>query len=132
MTIRVHVACDDTAYRAAIADYLATEREIEVVGVSDEGQVGAAAVRLLAPDVIVLRAAATADAAQHVRAFRTAAPGRALIAFCAAAAEAERCRQAGADRVVLEAEPARELRAAVKAAFRRVHSAPLREAVLHS
>src|SRR5690606_37334128 len=84
MTIRVHVACDDTAYRAAIADYLATEREIEVVGVSDEGQVGAAAVRLLAPDVIVLRAAATADAAKHVRAFRTAAPGRALIAFCAA------------------------------------------------
>ena len=132
MTIRVHVACNDAAFRSAIADYLATEREIEIVGVSDEGQVGAAAVGLLAPDVVVLRAAPTVDPAERVRYFRRAAPGRALIAVCAAAGQAERFRQAGADRVVLEAAPARELRAAVKAAFRGVRSEPNQEAVLHS
>ncbi|SRR5690606_14407195 len=129
MTIRVHVACDDAAYRSAIADYLATEREIEIVGVSDEGRVGAAAVRLLAPDVIVLRATPRMDPTQHVRTYRNAAPGRALIAFCAAAGQAERYRAAGADGVVLEEDPASNLRTVVKAAFRRTHREPAHAAL---
>jgi DNA-binding NarL/FixJ family response regulator len=119
MTIRVHVACDDETYRSVIANYLATEADIEIVGVSPQGQLGAAAVEVVVPDVVVLRSSGTEDPATNARTYRSALHGGAVVAFCAAETQAERYRNAGVEGVVLERDPARKLRAMVRASFKR-------------
>ncbi|HEX6997179.1 MAG TPA: hypothetical protein VF322_03480 [Gammaproteobacteria bacterium] len=123
MAIRVHVACDDAGSRNVIASDLGAEDDIEVVGASAEDALGAAAVGLLAPDVVVLWAPPGADPAEHIRRYREGTRGPAVVAFCSGTDQAAAFRAAGADGVVLERDAAGTLRAAVKDVYRRRRAA---------
>lgn len=118
MVIRVHVACDDAQVRHLIAGDLGAADDIEVVGESAENALGAAAVELLAPDVVVLWAAPGADPAEHVRRYREGARRPAVVAFCTGSDQAAGFRAAGADAVVLDRDAAGTLRTAVKSVYR--------------
>ena len=50
MTINVHVACDDAAYRAVIAEFLGHQQGMKVVSASATGTIGEACVEVAEPD----------------------------------------------------------------------------------
>jgi DNA-binding NarL/FixJ family response regulator len=115
--IQVHVACDDELYRSVIADFLAHQTDMEVVGASGDDQLGAAASALTDPDVVVISVPPTGDAAEHLRQFLDAQPdGTVIVAFCRTPEQAEVYYGLGIELLVHSDEPARQLTAAVRAA----------------
>lgn len=115
--IHVHVACDDEIYRSVIADFLAHQTDMEVVGASGDDQLGAAASALTDPDVVVLSIPPTGDGAEHARQFVDAQPdGTVIVAFCRTPEQAEVYYGLGIELLVHSDQPARQLTEAVRAA----------------
>jgi DNA-binding NarL/FixJ family response regulator len=115
--IHVHVACDDEIYRSVIADFLAHQSDMEVVGASGDDQLGAAASALADPDVVVLSIPPTRDAAEHAKQFLEAQPdGTVVVAFCRTPEQADVYHGLGIELLVHSDEPARQLTEAVRAA----------------
>jgi DNA-binding NarL/FixJ family response regulator len=118
MTILVHVACDDEIYRAVIAEYLHHQSDMEVVGASAEGQIGAAAIEFAGPDVVVLGIPPDGNVAKHAPKCRQVMEsGAAVVAFCMTEQQAAEYQQLGIEHVIVSDEPARELSQAVRLAF---------------
>jgi DNA-binding NarL/FixJ family response regulator len=118
MTIQVHVACDDEAYRAVIADFLDHQTDMEVVGASAGGGMGAAAARLAGPDVVVLGIPPNGDVARSAPSYRgMMREGAAIVAFCTTPEQAVEYQEVGIERVIFSDDPARMLTAAVRAAY---------------
>jgi DNA-binding NarL/FixJ family response regulator len=117
MKIHIHVACDDQDYRLVIADFLQHQNDMEVVSASSEG-IGAAAVDLLHPDVVVLGTPPDGDVLQHAPKYlQIIAQGTAVVAFCATNLQAANYRALGIERVVSGDDPARMLGEAVRGAY---------------
>ncbi|HEX5047060.1 MAG TPA: hypothetical protein VFX89_08055 [Gammaproteobacteria bacterium] len=118
MTIQVHVACDDENYRSVIAEFLAHQTDMDVVGASASGGIAAAAVLVADPDVVVLGVPPTGSVAQLAAKYRQIMnEGSAVVAFCMTREQAAQYRELGIDRVILSNAPARELTAAIRAAY---------------
>ena len=118
MTIQVHVACDDENYRSVIADFLDHQTDMDVVGASASGGIAAAAVLVADPDVVVLGAPPTGSVALLAAKYRQIMDeGPAVVAFCMTREQAVQYRELGIERVIMSDEPARELTAAVRAAY---------------
>lgn len=118
MTIQIHVACDDEQYRSVIADFLDHQTDMEVVGASASGGVGAAAVQIAGPDVVVLGIPPSSKVAQHAPRYKQLMQdGAAVVAFCMTPEQAAEYHELGIERVILSGDPARELTAAVRAAY---------------
>ena len=115
--IHVHVACDDELYRSVIADFLAHQTDMEVVGASGDDQLGAAASALTDPDVVVLSIPPTRDTAAHAREFLAGQPdGAVVVGFCRTPEQADVYMSLGIRLLVHSDEPARQLTEAVRAA----------------
>jgi DNA-binding NarL/FixJ family response regulator len=118
MTIQVHVACDDENYRSVIADFLAHQTDMDVVGASGSGGIAAAAVLVADPDVVVLGVPPTGSVALLAAKYRQIMnEGPAVVAFCMTHEQAPQYRALGIERVIMSDEPARELTAAIRAAY---------------
>ncbi len=118
MSIHIHVACDDEQYRSVIADFLDHQIGMEVVGASASGGVGAAAVQLADPDVVVLGVPPSSKVAPHApRYLHLIQNGARLVAFCMTPEQAAEYQKLGIVRVITSDDPARELTAAVRAAY---------------
>jgi DNA-binding NarL/FixJ family response regulator len=132
MTILVHVACDDELYRAVIAEYLHHQSDMEVVGASAEGQIGAAAIELAGPDVVVLGIPPNGSVAQHAPKCRQVMQaGAAVVAFCMTEQQAAEYVRLGIEHVIVSDEPARELSQAVRDAHT-ANGAALRRSGAHA
>src|SRR5262245_11348435 len=118
MTIQVHVACDDENYRSVIADFLDHQTDMDVVGASASGGIAAAAVLVADPDVVVLGVPPTGSVALLAAKYRQIMnEGAAVVAFCMTREQAAQYRELGIERVIMSDEPARELTAAIRAAY---------------
>lgn len=118
MTIQIHVACDDEQYRSVIADFLDHQTGMEVVGASATGGIGAAAAELADPDVVVLGLPPSADVAKYAPRYRQMMQdGAAVVAFCMTPEQAAEYQEFGIDKVILSDAPARNLAAAIRAAY---------------
>ena len=118
MTIQIHVACDDEQYRSVIADYLDHQSGMQVVGASASDDIGPAAADLADPDVVVLGLPPTADVARQAPRYRQMMRhGAALVAFCMNPEQAAEYQEIGIERVILSDAPARNLTAAIRAAY---------------
>jgi len=117
MTIHIHVACDDEQYRSVIADFLDHQTGMEVVGASTSG-IGAAAVEIADPDVVVIGIQSNGNVAQYAPRYRQMMnDGAAVVAFCMTPEQAREYRRLGIDHVILSDDPARNLTAAVRDAY---------------
>jgi DNA-binding NarL/FixJ family response regulator len=115
--IHVHVACDDELYRSVIADFLAHQTDMEVVGASADDQLGAAASALADPDVVVLSVPPTREAAAHAKHFlESQCEGAVIVAFCRTPEHAAVYHGLGSKLLVFSDQPARQLTEAVRAA----------------
>jgi DNA-binding NarL/FixJ family response regulator len=118
MNIQIHVACDDEQYRSVIADFLDHQTGMEVVGASASDGVGPAAAEFADPDVVVLGLQPSADVAQQAPRYRRMMQGgAAVVAFCMSPEQAAEYQELGIDRVILSDAPARNLAAAIRAAY---------------
>ena len=127
--IVIHVACDDEAFRAVVAELLGHQRDMRVIRASvpehsDEGmdarggakRQGAAADP---PDVVVYGIPPRSEVMNHAPEYRDmASTGAAIVVFCTSPDQAADFEHLGVEYVVDANEPARELAAAVRAAYR--------------
>ena len=91
---------------------------MDVVGASASGGIAAAAVLIADPDVVVLGAPPTGSVAQLAAKYRQIMDeGPAVVAFCMTREQAAQYREIGIDRVIFSDEPARQLTAAIRAAY---------------
>ncbi len=110
--IVIHVACDDEAFRAVVAELLAHQSDMRVVRMSGEGLTAP-------PDVVVYGVSPRDDVTEHAPEFRdVASSGAAVVVFCTAPEQAAEFEDLGAEYLVDANEPARELAATVRAAYR--------------
>jgi DNA-binding NarL/FixJ family response regulator len=115
--IHIHVACDDELYRSVIADFLAHQTDMAIVGASADDQLGAAASALADPDVVVLSIPPTRDGASHVEHFlELQREGAVIVAFCRTPEQADLYHRFGINLLVFSDQPARQLTEAVRAA----------------
>ena len=121
--IVIHVACDDEAFRAVVAELLGHQRDMRVVralaeGIDARGRAteGAAADT---PDVVVYGIPPRSEVMSHAPEYRDmASTGAAIVVFCTSPDQAADFEHLGVEYVVDSNEPARELAAAVRAAYR--------------
>ena len=106
--IVIHVACDDEAFRAVVAELLGHQRDMRVVrAVADT------------PDVVVYGIPPRSEVMSHAPEYRDmASTGAAIVVFCTSPDQAAGFEHMGVEYVVDANEPARELAAAVRAAYR--------------
>lgn len=114
--IVIHVACDDDAFRTVVSSLLASQRDMCVLradlarAVSDPAE---------APDVVVFGIPPRSDVTRHAPEFRDmASTGAAVVVFCTSPEQAADFADLGVEYVVDANEPARDLAAAVRAAYR--------------
>ncbi len=117
MTIHVHVACDDAAYRAVIAEFLEHQTGMKVVSASASGTIGEACAEVAEPDVIVIGMPPTANVARQAPRYRRLMRHAALVAFCMTPEQVNIYHELGIERTIGRDEPARRLSAAVRAAY---------------
>ena len=114
--IVIHVACDDEAFRSVVADLLGHQRDMCVLRAD---MARAAADRNEAPDVVVYGISPRSEVTSHAPEYRDmASMGAAIVVFCTSPEQAADFEDLGVEYVVDVNEPARELAAAVRAAYR--------------
>ena len=131
--IVIHVACDDEAFRAVVAELLGHQRDMRVVRRlkperADAGIAGTDARSRAtqgqgavadAPDVVVYGIPPRSEVMSHAPEYRDmASTGAAIVVFCTSPEQAAGFEHLGVEYVVDANEPARELAAAVRAAYR--------------
>ena len=120
--IVIQVACDDEAFRAVVAELLAHQRDMRVLRVSSAGRADAGpaqAANSEPPDVVVYGISPRSAVTSHAPEFRDmASTGAAIVVFCTSPEQAADFEDLGAEYLVDANEPARELAAAVRAAYR--------------
>jgi len=126
--IVIHVACDDEAFRAVVAELLGHQRDMRVLravapvhgndGLDARGSATQGAVAD-APDVVVYGIPPRSEVMSHAPEYRDmASTGAAIVVFCTSPDQAADFEHMGVEYVVDANEPARELAAAVRAAYR--------------
>lgn len=116
--IVIHVACADEAFRAVVAELLAHQRDMRVLreidGVPMEPERG----RSDPPDVVVFGISPRSEVTTHApEVHDMASTGAAIVVFCTSPEQAADFEDLGIEYVVDVDEPARELAAAVRAAY---------------
>lgn len=115
--IVIHVACDDEAFRAVVAELLRHQSDMRVVRPTDAGR--AAPERAEPPDVVVFGVSPRDEVTQHAPEYRDmASTGAAIVVFCTTPEQAADFEDLGVEYVVDANEPARELATTVRAAHR--------------
>jgi hypothetical protein len=120
------VACDDEAFRAVVAELLGHQRDMRVLlapaperadaGLVDTEDTGR---RAEPPDVVVYGISPRSEVTSHAPEYRDmASTGAAIVVFCTSPEQAADFADLGVEYVVDVNEPARELAAAVRAAYR--------------
>lgn len=110
--IVIHVACDDEAFRAVVAELLGHQSDMRVLRAPT-------AERAEAPDVVVYGIPPRSAVTTHAPEYRDmASTGAAIVVFCTSPEQAADFEDLGVEYVVDAHEPARELAAAVRAAYR--------------
>jgi hypothetical protein len=129
------VACDDEAFRAVVADLLGHQRDMRVLrpaaperadeGMDARGRATQGAVAglphpdVVTPDVVVYGISPRSEVTSHAPEYRDmASMGAAIVVFCTSPEQAADFEDLGVEYVVDVNEPARELAAAVRAAYR--------------
>jgi hypothetical protein len=126
--IVIHVACDDEAFRAVVAELLGHQRDMRVLrvtrseredaGMDTRGRATQGAVAE-APDVVVYGIPPRSEVTTHAPEYRDmASTGAAIVVFCTSPEQAAGFEDLGVEYLVDANEPARELAAAVRAAYR--------------
>lgn len=106
--IVIHVACDDEAFRAVVAELLGHQRDMRVLRERAE-----------TADVVVYGISPRSEVTSHAPEYRDmASTGAAIVVFCTSPEQAADFEDLGVEYVVDVNEPARELAAAVRAAYR--------------
>lgn len=115
--IVIHVACDDEAFRAVVAELLGHQCDMRVLrAVAADG---VAADGTETPDVVVYGIPPRSAVTSHVPEYRDmASTGAVIVVFCTNPEQAADFEDLGVEYVVDANEPARELAAAVRAAYR--------------
>ena len=114
--IVIHVACDDEAFRAVVAELLGHQRDMRVQRVSD---IARPPERSESPDVVVFGVSPRSEVIEHAPEYRDmASTGAAMVVFCTTPEQAADFEDLGVEYVVDANEPARELAAAVRQAYR--------------
>ena len=117
--IVIHVACDDEAFRAVVAELLGHQRDMRVVRVGDPSRTEAPEPAEPTPDVVVFGLSPASEVTQHAPEYRDmASSGAAIVVFCTTPEQAADFEDLGVEYVVDVNEPARELASAVRAAYR--------------
>lgn len=117
--IVIHVACDDEAFRAVVAELLGHQRDMRVVRLAEAAQETPPRSAEQAPDVVVFGVSPQSEVTQHAPEYRDmASTGAAVVVFCTTPEQAADFEDLGVEYVVDAHEPARELAAAVRAAYR--------------
>ena len=121
--IVIQVACDDEAFRAVVAELLGHQRDMRVLRVSsaERADAGSATQGAVSepPDVVVYGISPRSEVTSHAPEFRDmASTGAAIVVFCTSPEQAADFEHLGAEYLVDANEPARELAAAVRAAYR--------------
>jgi hypothetical protein len=112
--IVIHVACDDEAFRAVVAQLLGHQRDMRVLRTSND-----AGGRPEEPDVVVFGVSPQSEVTEHAPEFRDmASTGAAIVVFCTTPEQASDFENLGVEYVVDANEPARELATTVRAAYR--------------
>jgi hypothetical protein len=110
--IVIHVACNDEAFRAVVAELLGHQRDMRVLGAPAPDQADA-------PDVVVFGIPPRSEVTSHAPEYRDmASTGAAIVVFCTSPEQAADFEDLGVEYLVDANEPARELAAAVRAAYR--------------
>ena len=124
--IVIHVACDDEAFRAVVAELLGHQRDMRVLrapapqsAAADPDVRGRATQVAEAPDVVVYGISPRSEVTSHAPEYRDmASTGAAIVVFCTSPEQAADFEDLGVEYVVDVNEPARALAAAVRAAYR--------------
>lgn len=117
--IVIHVACDDEAFRAVVAELLGHQRDMRVVRISDSAASEPAAPVEQSPDVVVFGVSPRSEVTEHAPEYRDmASSGAAIVVFCTTPEQAADFEDLGVEYVVDVNEPARDLAATVRAAYR--------------
>ena len=129
--IVIHVACDDEAFRAVVAELLGHQRDMRVLrglrpertgaGVTETDARGIATPRPVAevPDVVVYGISPRSEVTSHAPEYRDmASTGAAIVVFCTSPEQAADFENLGVEYLVDANEPARELADTVRAAYR--------------
>ena len=109
--IFIQVACDDEVFRTVVAELLGHQRDMRVLPAPTEvaGE----------PDVVVYGIPPRSEVTSHAPEYRDmASTGAAIVVFCTGPEQAADFEHLGVEYVVDANEPARELAAAVRAAYR--------------
>ena len=110
--IVIHVACDDEAFRAVVAELLGHQCDMRVLRAlaGDRGE---------APDVVVFGVPPRSPVEIHEPEFRDiASTGAAIVVFCTSPEQAADFEDLGVEYLVDANEPARELATVVRTAYR--------------
>ena len=117
--IVIHVACDDEAFRAVVADLLGHQRDMRVLRAGDVTPLEAPDSGAQTPDVVVFGISPRSEVTQHAPEYRDmASTGAAIVVFCTTPEQAADFEGLGVEYLVDANEPARELATAVRAAYR--------------
>jgi hypothetical protein len=109
--IVIHVACDDEAFRSVVMDFLSRQRDMRVLRVATG--------RSEAPDVVVFGVSPGSEVTLHAPEYRDmASTGAAIVVFCTTPEQAADFEDLGVEYLVDANEPARDLAAVVRAAYR--------------
>ncbi len=109
--IVIHVACDDEAFRDVVTEFLGRQRDMRVLR--------AAADASEAPDVVVFGVSPRSAVTLHAPEYQDmASTGAAVVVFCTTPGQAADFEDLGVEYLVDANEPARELAAVVRAAYR--------------
>jgi hypothetical protein len=112
----IHVACDDEAFRAVVAELLGHQRDMRVLRA---GGVARSSERSEPPDVVVFGLSPRSEVTEHEPEYRDmASTGAAIVVFCTTPEQAAGFEDLGVEYLVDANDPARELAAAVRAAYR--------------
>ena len=123
--IVIHVACDDEAFRAVVAELLGHQRDMRVLRSPNPDAVTDARARATqgavaeAPDVVVYGISPRSEVTSHAPEYRDmASTGAAIVVFCTSPEQAADFEGLGVEYLVDANEPARELADTVRAAYR--------------
>jgi DNA-binding NarL/FixJ family response regulator len=115
--IVIHIECNDEAFRAVVAELLDHQGDMRVLRADAER--ASDAERDEQPDVVVFGLSPLSDVTLHAPDYReVASSGAAVVVFCTAPDQAADFQELGVEYLVDADEPARELAAAVRAAYR--------------
>ena len=110
--IVIHVACDDEAFRAVVAELLRHQRDMRVLRALSPAVADT-------PDVVVYGISPRSEVTSHAPEYRDmASTGAAIVVFCTSPEQAADFEGLGVEYLVDANEPARELADTVRAAYR--------------